>query len=284
MVASGKKGGSLAAAPPIVNEPAPPNALDTFIKYAAPLLAIATTGLSLYVAITTRETNQRLAAAQAASSELKLNSERYDLAPRLVVELGAQNAAEFAAGVRQRQMPMKVLDATLESQLVEGSRNWSLGRHLMTGAGATGLYLRQIVYVRITNFGKTATSELKLVVRQKDFGLTGNGTQVKRFGELDTQGDGWTEHTLAVPDLMEQGAESQGLASRLLIPLAQVSGGEYYFGRVLVPVKFVWTDKRQGKVEEMPVRVAQASALDNQLLSAILGMSTSSIGAAAASR
>lgn len=259
-----------------MSDPVPPNALDTFIKYAAPLLAIATAGLSFYVAITTRETNQRLAATQAASSELKLNSERYDLAPRLVAELGAQNAAEFAATVRQQQMPMKVLDAALESQLVEGSKNWAAGRHLMTGAGPTGLYLRQIVYVKLSNLGKTATSDLKLVVRQKDFGLTGNGTQLKRYGELDTQGDGWTEHSLPVSDLMEQGAGDQGMATKLLIPLAQVSGGEYYFGRVLVPVKLVWTDKRQGKADELPVRVAQSSALDNQLMSAILGMSTTS--------
>ncbi len=257
-----------------MSDAAPPNALDSFIKYAAPLLAIATAGLSFYVALTTRETNQRLAATQAASNELKLNSDRYELAPRLVAEMGAQNAAEFAATVRQQQMPMKVLDAALESQLVEGSKNWAAGRHLMTGAGATGLYLRQIVYLKLTNFGKTATSDLKLVVRQKDFGLAGNGTQVKRYGELDTQGAGWTELTLPVPDLMEMGAGAQDPATRLLIPLAQVSGGEYYFGRVLVPVKLMWTDRRQGKAEELPVRVAQASALDNQLMSAILGMST----------
>lgn len=258
-------------------EPPRPNALDAVIKYAGPLLAIATAGLSLYVALAMRETNQKLAETQAAASELKLNSERFDLAPRIVAELGAQNAAEFAASVRDQRIPLKVPDATLERQLADGSKDWGTGQRLMTGEATTGLYLRQIVYVKLTNLGKTPTSGLKLVVRQKDFPISRDGTQVKRYGELDTQGEGWIERTLDItPELMEQGAEAHGMATRLMLPLAQVSGGEYYFGRVLVPVKLTWTDKKQGKADELAVRVSQSSALDNLLMSAILGKSTSS--------
>ncbi len=186
-----------------MSEPASANALDTLMKYAGPLLGIATAALSLYIAITTRETNEKLAETQAASGQFKLDSDRYDLAPRLVAELGAQNAAEFAATVLRQKIPVKVLDATQANQFLEGGEAWGKGRQLMTGTSTTGLYLRQVVYIKLTNLGKTATSDLKLVVRQKDFGFTRNGTQVKRYGEMDTQGDGWTERTLDVPDLME---------------------------------------------------------------------------------
>ncbi len=63
------------------------------------------------------------------------------------------------------------------------------------------------------------------------------------------------------------------MPTSVFVPLAQISGGEYYFGRVFVPVKLLWNDKRRGKPDDLAVRVGQYSALDNQLMSAILGMS-----------
>jgi hypothetical protein len=110
-------------------------------------------------------------------------------------------------------------------------------------------------------------------LRNRDFGFSQNGTQVKRYRLLDT--DGWAERELRLPNPMELSPETRVMPSELLIPLAQVSGAEYYFGRVFVPVKLLWKDERLGGGDRvLEFDLARESALDNQLDSAILGKST----------
>src|SRR5262249_43161141 len=156
-----------------------------------------------------------------------------------------------------------------------GVGRWKIGNNLMTGHAPTGLYLRQIVTLKLTSLGKTAATSLRLLVRMRDFAEQGPGTQVKRYGTLDTQTAGWSEHPLPLSPLMELSAETRNMRTQVLIPLAQVSGGEYYFGRVLVPTKLLWMDERLGHEQSIELNVANESALDNQLYSAILGISTS---------
>jgi hypothetical protein len=252
------------------------NALDQFIKYMAPLLGIATTALSLYIAVASRETNDKLASAKADLDKLTLASTQYDLGARVIPEFGAQNAREFSATFEQKKLPVDIPDAALRHQLVDGVGRWKGGNNLMTGAGATGLYLRQIVTLKLTSLGKTAATDLRLVVRMKDFDDKGPGTHGKRYGVLETSDSGWSEHALSLTPLMEQSPATQGMRTQILIPLAQVSGGEYYFGRILVPIKLLWKDERLGREQFLDLNVANESALDNQLHSAILGISTSS--------
>lgn len=248
------------------------NPLDTLIKYLGPLLGMATAALSLYIAFSTRETNERLATTKAEVEKLNLASTQYDLAARVIHEFGAQNAREFSATYAQKRPPVEVPDAELRRQLVDGVGRWKDGNNLMTGSAINGLYLRQIVYLKLSSMGKTAVTDLRLVVRQKDFDEK-LGTQVKRYGLLNTSG--WTETTLPLSGLMEASAEARSMRTQVLIPLAQVSGGEYFFGRVLVPVKLLWKDKRLGRDDSLELNVANESTLDNQLHSAILGRSTS---------
>ena len=134
--------------------------MDRFIKYAGPLIGIATAALSLFIAVMSFETNRTLNVTRASIEELNQTSKMADLSARVVAEFGAQNAGEFAATLEQRLPPVEFLDAQLQRQLTAGSQDWKEKRHLMTGSAETGLYLRQIVYVKLTNLGKTAAENL----------------------------------------------------------------------------------------------------------------------------
>src|SRR5262249_22615109 len=186
-----------------------------------------------------------------------------------------QNAREFAATFEQKKIEVDIPDADLRKQLVDGVGRWKGGNNLMTGHAPTGLYLRQIVTLKLTSLGKTAATSLRLLVRVRDFAEQGPGTHVNRYGALDTQTAGWSEHTIALTQLMELSPETRNMRTQVLLPLAQVSGGEYYFGRVLVPTKLLWKDERLGREQSVDLNVANESALDNQLHSAILGISVS---------
>jgi hypothetical protein len=248
--------------------------LDRFIKYAGPLIGIVTAALSLFIAVTSVQTNRTLNDTRASVEELNLTSKTADLSARVVAEFGAQNAGEFASMLEQRLPPIEFLDAELQRQLTTGSLDWKEKRHLMTGSAETGLYLRQVVYVKLANLGKAAADDLRLVVRKKDFNES-RGTQVTRYGSLDTQGPDWVDATLPLSALMERSPQTEGMRTVVLVPLAQVSGGEFYFGRVMVPVKLVWRDRLIDREQVVELNIARESALNSQLQSAILGRSVS---------
>ena len=74
---------------------------------------------------------------------------------------------------------------------------------------------------------------------------------------------------------MERSPQTLGMRTDVIVPLAQVSGGEYYFGRVLVPVKIVWRDGLLDCEQVVELDVARESTLNSQRDSAILGRSVS---------
>jgi hypothetical protein len=252
---------------------------DGVVKNASVLLGLLSTLLTIFIASTSYSTNRTILAIQAKNleteSKLKaaeLRNKSYDDAPRVEPEIGVFNARAFATSYREQKVKVEWLDVDMRDQFERYVAEWNVGNRLMTGASARGLFLRQVVWLRLTNLGKTPARELRLLVRQRDFDNTAGGV-AEAYDILNTAGPGWSERQLKLSSLMESGQETRNLRTRILMPLAHVSGGSKYFGRVFVPVKVLWKDERMGEESSVNITVASESTLKNDLGSAILGRS-----------
>lgn len=238
-------------------------------------VSIATGGMMLYVVTATREANISLVKTEAALATVNLASSEYDLAARVVHQLGAQNAAEFAAILDKPSSMLKFFDDVLEKQLRNGAGFWAKKERLMTGEARSGLYLRQIAFIKLKNLSRrTPATKLKLVYMTRDFRASPGEFVDAPYGTpSNLAGAGWVKGEIELPTLMEVSAETQGMQNEVLIPLAEVSGAHYHIGRVFVPLTLHWTDERLGKERDIVFDFFTEVALANQLRSAILGKS-----------
>lgn len=266
---------------------------DAILKNASIILGLISTGIGIFVAVTTLATNRQLdeikrATAAAESRTKKIESERvatdlqvanFDRAARIEIELGASNANEFATNYLDRTLKFEIPDPKMQEQLAYHAPRWKTRNGLMTGKATDGLFLRQVVWLRLTNLGKGPARDIRVLVRQKDFDNLA-GTDAENYVDLDTGKAGWVDGQLPLSSLMESG--TRDMRTQVRIPLAHVSGGRRFYGRIFIPVKVVWKDERLGKDGSLDIHIASESLLRTTLGSAILGKSETAAKASAA--
>ena len=91
------------------------------------MIGIATAALSLFIAVTSFETNRTLNVTWASIENRIKTSKMADLSAPVVAEFGAQNAGEFAATLEQRLPPVEVprrpvAEAAYRGQLRTGKK------------------------------------------------------------------------------------------------------------------------------------------------------------------
>jgi hypothetical protein len=250
---------------------------DVLLKNASVVLGLLSTLLTVYIASTNYSINRHISQIQAQNLEidsklksLALINANYENAARVVVELGVSNAKEFAMNYKEGTIIVQWPDREVRDQFEQYVEKWSKGNNLMTGESKRGLFLRQVVWLRLTNLGKTPASKLRLEVMQEDFDNESGGSAAP-YDEINTAQAGWEKKQINLNDLMESEQEVRKMRTHILIPLAHVSGNYKYFGRVFIPVKVTWQDGRLNKASGIDIVVTNDSELRNSLGSAILG-------------
>jgi hypothetical protein len=253
--------------------------MDGVLKNASIVLGLVSTLLTVFVATTSYSINRAMSKLQsqnaALDGELKkatLTNTTYDAAARVVADFGVFNAREFAANYREQKVLVWWGDNETRDQFEQYVNSWTTGNRLMTGASASGLFLRQVVWLRLTNLGKTPALNPRLLVKYRDFDNQAGGT-AEPYDQMQTARPGWMDKEVTLSSLMESGADTHSMRTHVLVPLAHVAGGNKYFGRVFVPVQVVWHDDRLNKPGRLEINVAGESMIRNALGSAVLGRS-----------
>jgi hypothetical protein len=148
---------------------------DSLIKSAGLIVGIVSAVITIYVALTTYEINQRIGKAQADNVERDrtikdalIEREQHENASRLVHEFGATNAKGFALGYLQEKTKYEWLDLQLRSNIESYVELWKQGRHLMTGSREDGILLRQVAWIRIANIGKRTADNVRISALVRD--------------------------------------------------------------------------------------------------------------------
>jgi hypothetical protein len=261
------------------------NQWDKYIGYIATLLGILSTGLGLFIAITTISINQRVNELQATNLKLderlknldlvskqnELINSKFSNSVRIEAEFRIFNANAFASNYKEKSMRIVWIDAPIQSDIEKWLGDWINGNKLMTGASKDGLFARQVVCLRIINAGNTPARKIKLVVKQASFD-NGKGEFRKPYYAVDTEELIWQNKVIEIGDLAEP-SQRELLKTQMLIPIAHISGGNRYFGQVIIPLELTWLDERQNKTEKMSINVKSDTTLKSDLESSILGIS-----------
>ena len=258
---------------------------DKSVGYIATFLGILSTGLSLFITITTISINQRVNELQSTNlaldeklkkidltlKESELTNSKFSNSVRLEAEFRIFNANAFARNYKEKGMRIMWIDRTIQSDIEKWLGDWINGNKLMTGASKDGLFARQVVCLRIINAGSTPARKIKLIIKQAKFDNK-KGEFRKPYYEVNTEELIWKNNAIEVGSLAEP-SQRELLKTQMLIPLAHISGSKRYFGQVIIPMELTWLDERQNKTEKMLIDVKRDSTLKSDLESSILGIS-----------
>ncbi|KAM3108835.1 hypothetical protein [Phormidesmis sp. 146-33] len=252
------------------------------ISNAATLLGTLSTGLGVFITMTTLSINARINNLQATNLELdnrlknidsvlKENegkSSQFENSVRLEAEFRVFNANAFATSYKEKGMKIVWLDEKSQNDIENWLEKWISGNNLMTGTPQNGLFARQVVCLRIINAGKTPARKIKLVTKKASFD-NGNGKFGEPYYEIDTRKSIWKTHTISI-DYLAESSQKEVLKTQILIPLAHVSGSSRYFGNVFIPLDLTWDDVVQGKPGKMSIDIKSNGSLRSDLRSSML--------------
>jgi hypothetical protein len=229
---------------------------DKSLGYIAALLGILSTGLSIFITITTVSINQRINELQTTNLELdkklkeiditlkerELINSRFNNSVRLEAEFRIFNANAFASNYKEKSMRIVWLDSTIQGDIEKWLGDWINGNKLMTGESKNGLFARQVVCLRIINAGNTPARKIKLIAKQANFDNK-KGEFGKPYYVVDTEKSIWQNTIIEIGDLAEP-SQRELLKTQMLIPIAHISGSNRYFGQVVIPLELTWRDER----------------------------------------
>jgi len=267
----------------------PGKTLEDRLKLAGLALGLVSTALGVFVAFKTQwlsvatsqiDTQVRATQAEAAHihrqlAEQDLNRKKWENSVRLTTQWHVMNANEFAQSHDNPGFNLAWVDEGLRQQLTKAAQDWRRHARLMARDSNDALLLRQVISLRLLNVGATPAKRLRLLAHVREFNVasSGPGGVGGLYGELHRRGGSEPPQEFKLGELMEAGMEQRRLITEMVIPVAHAVGSQRYVGRVLVPVKLVWFDERQGKDDSMDIEVNDPM-LARRLTSADLGFTS----------
>jgi hypothetical protein len=263
--------------------------LEERLKLVGVVLGLASTALGVYVAVKTQwiaaatgEIDTQVKATQAETARINkqlaeqdLNRKKWESSVRLVAQWHVMNANEFAQGQDNPGSNLAWVDDGLQTQLTTAASAWKGHAHLMARLSNDALLLRQVICLRLLNIGSSPAKRLRLLAHVREFQAAsgGQGGVGGLYSELRQRGAAEPAHEFKLGDLMEAGQEQRHLLTEMVIPVAHAVGSQRYVGRVLVPVKLLWFDERQGKEDSLDIEIDDP-VLARRLQSADLGITS----------
>lgn len=259
------------------------------LKFAGLVLGLASTALGVFVAFkaqwiaaATGEIDTQVKATQAEAARIQkqlaeqdLNRKKWESSARLVLRWEVMNANEFALTHDAPNTQLAWVDDALQQQLSAAAADWKRHAKLMARDSNDALLLRQVITLRVLNLGTSPAKRLRLLAHVREFNVpsSGPGGVGGLFGELRQRAGNEPAQEFKLGELMEAGQEQRHLMTEMLIPVAHAVGSQRYVGRVLVPLKLVWFDERQGREESLDIEVNDP-LLARRLRSADLGFTS----------
>lgn len=274
-----------------MSEPAAPprKSLEDHVKLSGLVLGLASTALGVFVAVkaqwlavATSEIDAQVRATQADATRIRdqlaqqdLNRKKWENSVRLTTQWHVMNANEFALNHDNPGFNLAWVDAGLQQQLTQAALDWKRHARLMARDTNDALLLRQVISLRLLNIGSSPAKRLRLLAYVREFNVasSGPGGVGGLYSELRRPGGTEPPQEFRLGELMEAGLEQRRLVTELVIPVAHAVGSQRYVGRVLVPVKLIWFDERQGKDDSMDIEVNDP-LLARRLKSADLGFTS----------
>ncbi|TBR58833.1 hypothetical protein B4U84_23425 [Westiellopsis prolifica IICB1] len=188
---------------------------------------------------------------------------------RIEKEFLVLNAKVLANRIDAKNVRIIWPDQEIQNDMMSFVRFWRGANKLMLGSSQKGLFLRQVVCLRLINYGGTPARNVVVTISKKNFNNSDTGDVLEQpYYKINTSG--WAEKNISIQDLMEKDFEDK-LKTEILIPLAHISrrddGYFRYFGSMAVPVKVTWYDNQN--VPEKPysfqINVSQESILKSDL-------------------
>jgi hypothetical protein len=263
--------------------------LEERLKLAGLLLGLLSTALGVYVAFkaqwiaaATGEIDTQVRATQADAARIQkqlaeqdLNRKKWESSVRLVAQWHVMNANEFAQGYDNPGFNLAWVDEGLQRQLTDAAAEWKRHAKLMARDSNDALLLRQVISLRLLNIGSSPAKRLRLLAHVREFHVpsSGPGGVGGLYGELHQRGSAEAAQEFKLGELMESGQEQRRLLTEMVIPVAHAVGSQRYVGRVLVPMKLLWFDERQGKEDSLDIEVNDP-VLARRLKSADLGFTS----------
>lgn len=253
------------------------DSVDRYVKSVGLVLGVVSAAITVYVAVTTYKINQRLQQTQAENAErdrslkdIQLTRDKLDNSVRLGYEFGVSNAKAFALDYLQEKSRFDWIDPTLRANIEAYVEPWKTGRRLMTGTHESGVFLRQIVWIRVANTGKRPAKDIRIQAFVKDFNNE-NGTLAGTINELRNSIKDGKEVEYTLPALMEASSSSLGMRTATAFPLLHVSGSTRFFGRIVLPTKISWKDAMTDASHSIDIDYHRETLLLNSVGSAVLG-------------
>lgn len=246
-------------------------ALGVFVAFKAQWLSVATGQIDAQV----RATQVDAARIQKQLAEQDLSRKKWENSVRLTTQWHVMNANEFAQSHDNPGFNLAWVDEGLQQQLTKAALEWKRHARLMARDTNEALLLRQVISLRLLNVGPSPAKRLRLLAYVREFNVasSGPGGVGGLYSELHSRGSAEAPQEFKLGELMEAGMEQRRLITELVIPVAHAVGSQRYVGRVLVPVKLIWFDERQGKDESMDIEVNDP-VLARRLKSADLGFTS----------
>lgn len=246
-------------------------ALGVFVAFKAQWIAAATGEIDTQV----KATQAEAARIHKQLAEQDLSRKKWESSARLVLRWEVMNANEFALTHDASDSKLAWVDDRLQQQLSAAAADWKRHAKLMARDSNDALLLRQVITLRVLNIGSSPAKQLRLVAHVREFNVpsAGPGGVGGLYGELRQRAGNEPAQEFKLGELMEAGQEQRRLMTEMVIPVAHAVGSQRYVGRVLVPVKLVWLDERQGKEESLDIEVNDP-VLARRLRSADLGFTS----------
>jgi len=250
---------------------------DSYTKSAGLAIGLISAAITAYVAIVTYRINQQLLSFQVQNAErdksikdAQILRDQMENSVRLGYELGVSNAKAFALDYGQQKSRFEWVDATLRRDMEQYVEPWSSGRRLMTGTRESGVFLRQVVWIRVANMGKRPAEDVQVHALVKDFDNQ-NGQSAVPIDKLKANVREWREQVYKLPALMEASGPAPSMRTSAAFPLMHVSGSTQFYGRVVLPTKITWRNAASGTTHTIDIDLEKETLLLNSVGSAVLG-------------
>jgi hypothetical protein len=253
---------------------------------ASVLLGIVATALGIFISLRTHIISEQTQNILAKINDLEvINKDLDNKLKKLEVEQKSQEIEKSKSRIEKEFLVLnaKVLanridaknvriiwpDQEIQDDMMLFVNSWREANKLMLGSSQRGLFLRQVVCLRLINYGGAPARNVVVTISKKSFSNTDEGDVLNQpYYKINT--GGWTEKSIPIQDLMEKDFEDK-LKTEILIPLAHISrrGDGYfrYFGSMAVPVKVTWHDNQDvpKKPYSFQIDVSQESILKSDL-------------------